>query len=86
MSPASRTVRVSVSPTFKMVFLGVLAVTVLSMLLGCSLAMVAMGGQANDQIKILVELFASITKMGFGAFLGLLGGLTLGNRGETPGG
>ena len=69
-----------------MVFFGVLTITVLSMLLGCPMAMVAIGGKPNDQIKILIELFASITKMGFGACVGLLGGLTLGNRGARADG
>jgi hypothetical protein len=59
------------SPAFKMVFLGVLTITVLSMLITCTL--VALNNE-TAQGKALFELCASICKMGFGAIVGLLGG------------
>jgi hypothetical protein len=59
------------SPIFKLVFIAVLAITILSMLITCSL--VALHDE-SDQGKALFELGASICKMGFGAMVGLLGG------------
>lgn len=59
------------SPAFKLAFLAVLAITILSMLITCSL--VALNNE-TAQGKALFELCASICKMGFGAMVGLLGG------------
>lgn len=72
-SPNATTLTVTLSPMFKMVFLSVLGITILSMFIAC--ALVAAHNE-TDQGKALFELFASLTKMGFGAMLGLLGGKT----------
>lgn len=72
-SANATTLTVTLSPMFKMVFLSVLGITVLAMFITC--ALVAANNQ-TDQGKALFELFASLTKMGFGAMLGLLGGKT----------
>jgi hypothetical protein len=68
--------RVTISPVLKMAFLAVLGITILSMILGCSMALASPNNRPpNDQVPLLVELFTSITKMGFGAIVGLLGGV-----------
>ena len=67
----STTLTVTLSPMFKMVFLSVLSITILAMFITC--ALVALHNE-TDQGKALFELFASVTKMGFGAMVGLLGG------------
>ena len=72
-SPNATTLTVTLSPMFKLVFLSVLGITILSMFITC--ALVAIHNE-TDQGKALFELFASLTKMGFGAMLGLLGGKT----------
>ncbi|HYR82695.1 MAG TPA: hypothetical protein VE422_01300 [Terriglobia bacterium] len=69
----STTLTVTLSPIFKMVFLSVLGITVLAMFITCALVAVH---NETDQGKALFELFASVTKMGFGAMVGLLGGKT----------
>ena len=68
---STTTLTVTLSPIFKLVFLSVLSITVLSMFITCALVAVH---NETDQGKALFELFASITKMGFGAMVGLLGG------------
>lgn len=71
VAPPSPSTVLVLSPMFKLVFVAVLAITVLSMLITCSL--VALHDE-SDQGKALFELCASICKMGFGAIVGLLGG------------
>ena len=68
---STTTLTVTLSPIFKLVFLSVLSITILSMFITCALVAVH---NETDQGKALFELFASITKMGFGAMVGLLGG------------
>ena len=70
-STHSSTLTVNLSPVFKLVFVSVLGITILSMIITCALVAVH---NETDQGKALFELFASITKMGFGAMVGLLGG------------
>ena len=70
-STQSTTLTVNLSPVFKLVFVNVLGITILSMIITCALVAVH---NETDQGKALFELFASITKMGFGAMVGLLGG------------
>jgi NhaP-type Na+/H+ and K+/H+ antiporter len=70
-SSHSTTLTVTLSPIFKLVFISVLGITVLSMFITCALVAVH---NETDQGKALFELFASLTKMGFGAMVGLLGG------------
>ena len=72
VNPAqSTTLTVTLSPVFKLVFISVLSITILSMFIACILVAIQTD---SDQGKALFELFASLTKMGFGAMLGLLGG------------
>ena len=70
-SAHSTTLTVTLSPVFKLVFVSVLGITILSMFITCALVAVH---NETDQGKALFELFASLTKMGFGAMVGLLGG------------
>jgi hypothetical protein len=69
--PSGTVLTVTLSPVFKLVFIAVLSITILSMFVTCFL--VALHND-TDQGKALFELCASICKMGFGAMVGLLGG------------
>lgn len=61
----------SVNPTFRMVFLSVLAITVL-----CLIAVIAMAifARDTDSVKSAEDTCATAFKMGVGAILGLLAG------------
>ncbi len=63
------------TPRFKLVFVSVLCITVLSLILGVSLAVYA--NPSNENIKLLIDTCSTTFKMGFGAIVGLLGGKTL---------
>jgi hypothetical protein len=62
-------------PTFKLVFLSVLGLTVLSLVL--HVVLVVTLKQPNDQAKLLIETCSTLTKTGFGAMVGLVGGKVL---------
>jgi hypothetical protein len=68
------------SPFFKLVFLTVLGLTILSLAvsLGLSLHIGRLGGQAKDldlaSIKSMIETCSTTFKLGFGAIVGLIGG------------
>jgi hypothetical protein len=72
-------VTVSLSPRFKLVFISVLALTVICLLLACTLVMTVIrsGGDLSPQGNALFDLSTSMFKLGFGAILGLLGGKAL---------
>ncbi len=59
-------------PTVKLVFLSVLALTILSLAVSISLAV--MFPSPSDQIRGLIEMCSTTYKMGFGAVVGLIGG------------
>lgn len=62
----------TVTPVFKLVFLTVLALTVVALLL--NVALVVSIDNPNDQAKSLIETCSTIVKAGFGAIVGLIGG------------
>lgn len=69
---------VSLSPTFKLVFVSVLALTIICLLLACTLVMtIRTGGSLSTEGKALFDLSTSMFKLGFGAIIGLLGGKAL---------
>jgi hypothetical protein len=63
-----------ISSTFKLTFISVLVLTVLSSVIVVYLASLP---NPTEEQKRLVEVFASSWKMGFGAVVGLIGGKTL---------
>lgn len=69
--PSPRITTVILTPTFKLIFLGVLGITVLSMLLSCYLLASA---PRSVETTALMNAFMSIFKLGFGALIGLMGG------------
>lgn len=75
MSGESSTVlTIRLSPAFKLVFASVLGLTILCLILGCSLVGL---GIKSDEAKVMFELCTSTFKLGFGAIIGLLGGKAL---------
>jgi uncharacterized membrane protein (Fun14 family) len=80
-STASETtvLTVSLSPAFKLVFLSVLGLTILSLLIGCTLVGLTIRTARNmtPQENVMLDLCTSTFKLGFGAIIGLLGGKAL---------
>ncbi len=70
---SDKVLTVSLSPTFLLVFKSVLTLTIVTMVLCCS--MVAFGITTDDG-RALFQALATTWKMGFGAIIGLLGGKT----------
>jgi len=70
---------VRLSPAFKLVFLSVLGITILSLLIGCSLVGLAVrtSREMTAQENVLFDLCTSTFKLRFGAIIGLLGGKAL---------
>ncbi len=70
---------VTLSPAFKLVFVSVLALTLICLFLGCSLVGLTLhaGRSLTSQENVLFDLFTSTFKLGFGAIVGLLGGKAL---------
>ena len=66
-----RVVTFTLTPAFKLVFLSVLGITLLSIVLSCSLAVM---GEPNEEKSALVQALLTTWKLGFGAIIGLLGG------------
>ena len=70
---------VTLSPTFKLVFLSVLGLSILSLLIVCVL--VGLTGRVDrnmtSQENVLFDLCTSTFKLGFGAIIGLFGGKAL---------
>jgi len=71
--------RTHLSPTFNTVFIAVLGLTVLSLLVTCTLVGITVrtGRQMMEQEKVMFDLGATTFKLGFGAIIGLFGGRTL---------
>lgn len=76
---SSSTKTVTLSPTFNVVFLSVLGLTILSLLIGCVLVGVTVrsGREMTPQENVLFDLCTSTFKLGFGAMIGLFGGKAL---------
>jgi hypothetical protein len=72
-------ITVTLSPAFKLVFLSVLGLTILSLLIGCTLVglTITTGRAMADPEKVMLDLCTSTFKLGFGAIIGLLGGKAL---------
>jgi hypothetical protein len=70
---------VTLSPSFKLVFVSVLAVTVFCLIVSCCLVGLSIGsGHSMDKDVLgLFDLCSSTFKLGFGAIIGLLGGKAL---------
>ncbi len=70
---------VRLSPTFKLVFLSVLGLTIISLLIGCTLVGLTMrtGRNMSPQETAMFDLSTSTFKLGFGAIIGLFGGKAL---------
>jgi hypothetical protein len=69
------------SPFFKLVFLTVLGLTIVSLIasLGLSIYVVRLGREPKDvvDIKNMIETCSTTFKLGFGAIVGLIGGKAL---------
>jgi hypothetical protein len=72
-------ITVTLSPVFKLIFLSVLGLTILSLIIGCTIVGLntGMNRAMAEQDKALFELCASTFKLGFGAIIGMLGGKAL---------
>jgi hypothetical protein len=70
---------VTLTPAFKLVFLSVLGLTILSMMIACPIAILLPPSQhpQNLQLNIVFETCITTFKLGFGAMIGLLGGKAL---------
>ena len=70
---------VTLTPGFKLIFLSVLGITILSLLIGCALVGLTITEARNmtSPENVLFELCTSTFKLGFGAIIGLLGGKAL---------
>ena len=71
--------RTHLSPTFNTVFVAVVGLTVLSLLVTCTLVGITVrsGRQMLEQEKVMFDLGATTFKLGFGAIIGLFGGKAL---------
>ena len=68
--PSPRVTTLTLTPTFKLVFLSVVGITVLAMVLSCYL----LSGPKSEERTALMNAFLTTWKLGFGAIIGLLGG------------
>lgn len=64
---------IKVDPTFKLVFLSAVGLTVLA---GTAWLVAALFAQPSDAARLLANGYETLTKIGFGAVVGLLGGKT----------
>jgi hypothetical protein len=71
--------RTHLTPTFNTVFVAVVGLTVLSLLVTCTLVGITVrtGRQMLEQEKVMFDLGATTFKLGFGAIIGLFGGKAL---------
>ncbi|HEV7711816.1 MAG TPA: hypothetical protein VGP16_26750 [Asanoa sp.] len=72
-APAQEGVELTrVTPAFKLVFLTVLGLTVIAF--ATNVILVIALKEPNEQAKTLIDTCSTITKAGFGAIVGLIGG------------
>jgi len=71
---ASTVLTIPLSPTFKLVFVSILGLTILCLIIACSLVGL---GIKSEESKVLFDLCATTFKLGFGAIIGLVGGKAL---------
>jgi hypothetical protein len=78
-NPQSTVLTVSLSPAFKLVFLSILGITILALLIGCTLVglTIRTARSMTPQENVMLDLCTSTFKLGFGAIIGLLGGKAL---------
>jgi len=78
-SNRSTILTVTLTPAFKLVFVSLLALTVLGLLLACCLVGLTMntGRSLTPQENVLFDVCTSSFKLGFGAIIGLFGGKAL---------
>jgi len=67
---------ITLTPAFKLVFLSVLGLTIMS-LVGQFCIVAFLSNPSSDAAKTLMETCATVTKIGFGAIVGLLSGKSL---------
>ena len=67
----------TISPAFKLTFLGVLGVTVLSMILSCSMIFAGVRLEPGSEGAGALQALVSVFKLGFGALIGMVGGKTM---------
>jgi hypothetical protein len=72
----AKVIELTLSPAFKLVFISVLSLTILSMLVACPIAILRPAPE-NLQLNIVFETCITTFKLGFGAIIGLLGGKAL---------
>jgi len=65
----------SVTPTFKMIFLSVLSLTILSFV--ATIALAVFVNNPSTAVQGAIETCSTTFKMGFGAIVGLIGGKAL---------
>ncbi len=65
--------QIQLTPAFKLIFISVLCLTVLS-LVGCFVLVLTAKDPPSDAVKGLIETCSTTWKMGFGAVIGLIGG------------
>lgn len=68
---------ISLTPQFKLVFLSIVSLTVLSMLLSCSMIFSGVKLVPGGSPEGLLQALISTWKLGFGAMVGLIGGKAL---------
>jgi hypothetical protein len=78
-SAHSTKLTVRLTPAFKLLFLSVLGLTILSLLLGCTLVGITIrtAREMTPQENVMLDLCTSTFKLGFGTIIGLLGGKAL---------
>jgi hypothetical protein len=64
---------IRLTPAFKLVFITVVALTVLSLIV-CFILVTRPSAEQSEDAKRLVETCATTFKLGFGAIIGLIGG------------
>jgi hypothetical protein len=72
-NPANAVV-ITLSPAFKLVFLTIVGITVLTMIVSCYLVSLGPTNPPDPERSALLQAFATTWKLGFGAIVGLLGG------------
>jgi hypothetical protein len=73
----TETSTISLTPQFKLVFLSIVSLTVLAMVLSCSMIFSGVKLVPGGAPEGLLQALVSTWKLGFGAMIGLVGGKAL---------